>query len=52
MRIDAADEDGNVTSLVNVLHSGGSFTMPYAVPKNTVLTLYVVDKAVKKLTVH
>lgn len=52
MRLDAADEDGNVATLANVLHGGGSFTMPYAVAKNTVLTLYVVDKPVKKLTVR
>lgn len=52
MRLEAADEDGNVMTVADLLHSGGSFTVPYAVAKNTVLTLYVVDKPVKKLTVR
>ena len=52
MRLDATTEDGNTYTLVNFLHTGASLTIPYAVPRNTVLTLYVVDKAQKKITVR
>ena len=52
MRIDAALPDGNTYTLVNFLHTGANLTIPYAVPSGTVLTLYVVDKETKKITVH
>lgn len=52
MRLDATTEDGNTYTLVNFLHTGASLTVPYAVPQNTVLTLYVVDKEQKKITVR
>ena len=52
MRLDATTEDGNTYTLVNFLHTGANLTVPYAVPRNTVLTLYVVDKAQKKITVR
>lgn len=52
MRLDATTEDGNTYTLVNFLHTGSSLTIPYAVPRNTVLTLFVVDKEQKKISVH
>ncbi len=52
MRLDATTSDGTTYTLVNFLHTGASLTIPYAVPKDTVLTLYVVDKEQKKVTVH
>lgn len=52
MRLDAKTQDGNTYTLVNFLHTGSSLTLPYAVPRETVLTLYVVDKEQKKITVH
>lgn len=52
MRLDATTEDGNTYTLVNFLHTGANLTIPYAVPQNTVLTLYVVDKEQKKITVR
>lgn len=52
MRLDATTEDGNTYTLVNFLHTGANLTIPYAVPRNTVLTLYVVDKPQKKVTVR
>ena len=52
MRLDATTADGNTYTLVNFLHTGSSLTIPYAVPRETTLTLYVVDKEQKKLTVH
>lgn len=52
MRLDATTSDGNTYTLVNFLHTGSSLTLPYAVPRESVLTLYVVDKEQKKITVH
>ncbi len=52
MKLEAAGSDGNIYTLVNFLHTGGSLTLPYAVPKETTLTLFVVDKEVKKMTVR
>lgn len=52
MRLDAKTSDGNTYTLVNFLHTGASLSLPYAVPRETVLTLYVVDKEQKKLIVH
>lgn len=52
MRLDVTDENGKVETIVSLLHSGGSFTMPYAVPKDSVISLIVVEKVVKKVTIH
>lgn len=52
MRLDATTSDGNTYTLVDFLHTGSSLSIPYAVPRDTVLTLYVVDKEQKKLSVH
>ena len=52
MRLDATTEDGNTYTLVNFLHTGANLSIPYAVPRDTVLTLYVVDKEQKKVTVR
>lgn len=51
-RLEATDASGTTTIIANILHTGGSFTMPYTVDRNTTLTLFIVDKAVKKVTVH
>ena len=52
MRLDAADKDGNIRTVVNFLHIGGKVTIPYIEEKGTVLTLYVSGKASKKITVN
>ena len=52
MRLDAADKDGNIRTVVNFLHIGGKVTIPYTEEKGTVLTLYVSGKASKKITVN
>lgn len=52
MRLDAHTPDGNTYTLVNFMHTGSSLTLPYAVPKETTLVLYVVDKEQKKTVVH
>lgn len=52
MKLEASGADGSIYTLVNFLHTGGSLTLPYAVSKETTLTLYVVDKEVKKITVR
>lgn len=52
MRLDAVTADGGAYTLVSFMHPGASVTLPYAVPKDTALVLYVVDKAAKKMTVR
>lgn len=52
MKLDATTSDGNTYTLVSFLHTGSSLTIPYAVPKDTTLTLYVVDKVQKKVIVR
>lgn len=52
MNLDATDSEGNTTTLVSFRHIGGRVTIPYAVPKGTVLTFYVVGKESKKITVN
>lgn len=52
MRLDATTSEGNTYTLVSFMHTGGSLTLPYAVPSETTLTLYVVDKEQKKVIVH
>ena len=52
MKLEASGADGSIYTLVNFLHTGGSLTLPYAVSKETTLTLYVVNKEVKKITVR
>lgn len=51
MRLDVKTPDETYT-LVNFNHIGGEVTLPYTVPKNSLLTLYVVDKAVAKFQAH
>ena len=52
MRLEAQPAEGDPYDVANIVHSGGKVTIPYAVPKGTTLTLYVVEKPAKKLTVH
>ncbi len=52
MKLDATTSDGNTYTLVSFLHTGSNLTLPYAVPKDTTLTLYVVDKVQKKVVVR
>ncbi|NLK46803.1 MAG: PASTA domain-containing protein [Treponema sp.] len=43
---------GKSSSIVKFTHMGGSLTIPYAVPKNTVLKLYVEGKEFSQITVR
>lgn len=52
VRLDATDAEGNTTTVINFNHTGKLLTIPYAVKKGTVLTLYVVDKENSRLTVE
>ncbi len=52
MRLDAEQEDGTVRTIVKFMHTGGSITLPYSVPKNTTLVLSVMEREVKRLTVY
>ena len=51
MRLDVITPEETYT-LINFNHIGGRITIPYSVPKNSTLTLYVVDKAVNKVQVR
>ena len=52
MRVDVTTEEEGTYTLLSFNHTGGSVSIPYKVPKNSTLTLYVVDKAVNKISVH
>ena len=43
---------GKSSSVVKFTHMGGSLSIPYAVPKNTVLILYVEGKEFSQITVR
>jgi len=43
---------GKSSSIVKFTHMGGNLTIPYAVPKNTVLVLYVEGKEFSQITVR
>ena len=44
MRLEANPAEGDPFTIISFSHPGGELTIPYAVPKGTVLSLYVVDK--------
>lgn len=44
MRLEANPSEGDPFTIISFSHPGGELTIPYAVPKGTVLSLYVVDK--------
>ena len=52
MKIDAYPPEGNSYTLLSFNHPGGNVTVPYAVPKGTVLELTIVSKVVSKKTVN
>ena len=52
MKIEAYPPEGNSYTLLSFNHPGGNVTVPYAVPKGTVLELTVVNKVVSKKTVN
>lgn len=47
-----AETDGTRTVLARFSHTGRSVTIPYAVPKDTILTLYVAGKPVRSETIN
>lgn len=51
MRVDVTTPEETYT-LVSFNHIGGKVTVPYTVPKNSTLTLYVVERAVKRIQVR
>ena len=51
MRIDVITPEETYT-LISFNHIGGKITIPYSVPKNSSLTLYVVDKAINKAQIR
>lgn len=52
MRVDVTTDDEGTYTLLSFNHTGGNVSIPYVLPKNSTLTLYVVDKAVSKTQVH
>ena len=52
MKIEAYPAEGNSYTLLSFNHPGGNVTVPYSVPKGTVLELSVVNKVVSKKTVN
>jgi eukaryotic-like serine/threonine-protein kinase len=48
MRLDAIPSEGDSYTIINFSHSGGRVTIPYSVPENTVLVLYVADKETQR----
>ena len=52
MKVEAYPPEGNSYTLLSFNHPGGNVTVPYSVPKGTVLELSVVNKVVSKKTVN
>jgi eukaryotic-like serine/threonine-protein kinase len=52
MKLTAYPPEGDPYIIVNFNHPGGSCSIPYAVPKDTVLVLSVIGKEHKKMTVR
>jgi beta-lactam-binding protein with PASTA domain len=51
MKLVAVPTEGDSYTILNFAHPGGLVTIPYSVPKNTTLVLYVVDKENSKMQV-
>ena len=52
MRLEATPSEGDAYTIINFSHPGGELTIPYAVPRGTTLSLYVVDKLNSKKVVN
>lgn len=52
MRLEATPSEGDAYTIISFSHPGGELTIPYAVPKGTTLTLYVVDKVASRKVVN
>ena len=52
MRLEATPSEGDAYTIISFNHPGGELTIPYAVPKGTTLTLYVVDKVASRKVVN
>ena len=52
MKLDAIPETGDRYNVVTFMHTGGSVTMPYAVPKNTELILTIEGREYKRETIE
>ena len=48
VRLEAADSSGNLTVLIDFAHPGGDISIPYMVKKNSVLTLFAMDKVITR----
>lgn len=52
MRLDAIPEEGDSYTIINFSHSGGRVTIPYSVPEDTVLVLYVAEKETRRVKIN
>lgn len=52
MRLDAVPEEGDPFTIISFNHTGGSVTLPFAVPAETELVLYVDNVAKARETIH
>lgn len=52
VRVEASDNEGNITKLADFMHPGKEFTIPYNVKKNSVITLYVMGESTARHTVQ
>ncbi|MFP4362811.1 MAG: PASTA domain-containing protein [Spirochaetia bacterium] len=47
MRLEAEDQDGEVTTILETRHPGGTISIPCIVEENTVLRLFIYDQEVR-----
>ncbi len=52
MSVDVLPKEGNRYNLVTLQHTGGNFTVPYAVPKDSELVLSVAGKEIKHISLN
>jgi beta-lactam-binding protein with PASTA domain len=52
VRLDAQLPTGDTTRLLSVNYQGGEFTVPYKLPRDTVLVLSMVNRELYKMTVN
>ncbi len=52
MKLEAVPQEGDPYTIISFNHTGGKLTLPYAVPSDTTLVLYVSDKVKAKETVR
>lgn len=52
IKLDALTPEGESYNIVSMMHPGGKLTIPYAAPRNTILTLSIYEKEALRKTVE